>query len=110
MTVQEIKAAHSRLFHYTTGAGLCGIINSQQLRATHARYLNDAEEQIGFLDRRLPHLLREAAQAAALKRFGNEVNGIDEWVAGMHKALKDSSVKHFHPYVVSFCSATSEQV
>ncbi|MFN0171999.1 MAG: DUF2971 domain-containing protein [Bryobacteraceae bacterium] len=32
------------LFHYTETAGLCGIIRSQQLWATHVYYVNDAQE------------------------------------------------------------------
>lgn len=32
------------LFHYTTGEGAVGILGSGELRATHARYLNDSLE------------------------------------------------------------------
>jgi hypothetical protein len=32
------------LFHYTTAAGLIGIIRTQNLRATHANFLNDTAE------------------------------------------------------------------
>ena len=32
------------LFHYTSGAGLHGIVNEQLLRATNVRYMNDAME------------------------------------------------------------------
>lgn len=33
-----------RLFHYTTNAGLIGIVTSKTLRATQIQYLNDSEE------------------------------------------------------------------
>src|ERR1700722_2139009 len=34
----------STLYHYTSGDALLSIINSQRIRATHIRYLNDASE------------------------------------------------------------------
>jgi hypothetical protein len=34
------------LFHYTTAAGLLGILNSSTLWATDLRFLNDAQEAI----------------------------------------------------------------
>jgi hypothetical protein len=34
----------SPLFHYTTSAGLIGIVKDQMLFATHANYLNDTAE------------------------------------------------------------------
>ncbi len=38
------------LFHYTTGGGLLGILQSQSLWGTHAAYLNDAQETTYGLD------------------------------------------------------------
>lgn len=37
-------ATPPRLYHYTDTRGLLGILDSQQLWATHAFYLNDATE------------------------------------------------------------------
>ncbi len=48
------------LYHYTTGSGLLGIVESQQIHATSIAYLNDEEEHVGYFHRRLPALLDEA--------------------------------------------------
>jgi len=48
------------VFHYTTAAGLQGILTEQRLRATNMRYLNDSEERTGFFERRLTHLMSRA--------------------------------------------------
>ncbi|KQV50324.1 hypothetical protein ASC95_13135 [Pelomonas sp. Root1217] len=39
------------LFHYTTSAGLLGIVQSGSIWATEARYLNDATELSNALER-----------------------------------------------------------
>jgi hypothetical protein len=39
-----VQDFYQELFHYTSAAGLVGIIESQRLRATHAGFLNDASE------------------------------------------------------------------
>ena len=46
------------LFHYTSSAGLRGIINSDTIRATHIRYLNDSDEFVNALNY-LEGLVRE---------------------------------------------------
>jgi len=38
------RARPTTLFHYTTATGLLGILQSNTLHATHARFLNDGEE------------------------------------------------------------------
>lgn len=40
----ELWNKHPELFHYTTEGGVFGILESQCLRATHWRHLNDKEE------------------------------------------------------------------
>ncbi|HMC13498.1 MAG TPA: hypothetical protein VKG67_04050, partial [Gallionellaceae bacterium] len=64
---KSVNEAHAHLYHYTTAAGLQGIVESQQLWATNIAYLNDAEELTGFFDRSLPHLLEESVRSAAEK-------------------------------------------
>ena len=61
--IQTVAEAHPILYHYTTGAGLQGIIESQQLRATNISFLNDVEEHVGYFDRRLPGLMDDAMQS-----------------------------------------------
>ena len=48
----------NELFHYTTANGLMGILKSQTLWCTHARYLNDTNElAVGIVDIIKPTLL-----------------------------------------------------
>ena len=44
MPTPNDREVPERLFHYTSGAGLLGILESRKLWATEARYLNDAKE------------------------------------------------------------------
>jgi Protein of unknown function (DUF2971) len=56
----EMKpSAGTSLFHYTTAAGLIGIVNDQTLFATHANFLNDAAELQILADLLAPQLSRE---------------------------------------------------
>lgn len=55
--MSKISDTHEELFHYTTAAGLSGIIESKSLRATHASFMNDEEEIVGFYDCILPKIL-----------------------------------------------------
>jgi hypothetical protein len=57
---KSVSDAYPHLWHYTTGAGLTGIVTSQELWATNIFFLNDAEEFTGFFDRKLLHLLKNA--------------------------------------------------
>lgn len=53
----KIQDSHDELYHYTTAAGLSGILESKCLWATHTSCMNDQEEIIGFYDRVLPEIL-----------------------------------------------------
>src|SRR5258708_2461222 len=55
---KSLAEEHPELVHYTSSAGLLGIVQSQTLRATHYAYLNDAEEIKHFFESRLPDILR----------------------------------------------------
>lgn len=48
-----VSEEYSELMHYTTAGGLQGIVSSDCLWATHAAFLNDAEEMTHFFDARL---------------------------------------------------------
>lgn len=60
----NISDSHADLYHYTTAAGLSGILENKSLWATHTSFMNDEEEIVGFYDRVLPSILRPV--------FGNE--------------------------------------
>ena len=119
---QSVVNAHSQLYHYTTAAGLKGIIETQQLRATNISYLNDAEEHIGFFDRRLPQILEKPIKAAVKelakttqgKKAIDELGGIDksvyEEIKVITKIFRNTTLKLNKPYVTAFCSVTSNSV
>lgn len=118
---KRVAQEHPELFHYTTAAGLYGIIQSQQLRATNIGYLNDAEEHIGFFSRRLLKLLddpvrravAEMSKNAAGQRRLEEVGGPEAMVEGLKVDLRDTlsevSLKLNSPYVTAFCSAKAHK-
>ena len=88
---KEIPLAeeHPELFHYTSVAGLVGIIQNQTLWASHYGYSNDAQEVKHFFDVGLPNLLpsipSERIQALANKIF-------------------DDKEPLAEPYILSFCT------
>ena len=117
---KTVSEAHPQLYHYTTAAGLQGIVESQQLRATNIAYLNDSEEHTGFFDRRLPGLLEAAVRAAAegiqdvpAERNRFEANGgIQAALQALREfgdAVKSATLKFNNPYVASFCTAMPQQ-
>lgn len=93
MTGKKVSDEHSELYHYTTGAGLEGILRSQVLWATHIAYLNDAEEHTGFFVRRLPQLLAQPAREAVEELLKTDAGkAAIEAVGGRSAQLKISSV------------------
>lgn len=113
---KPVTEAHELLYHYTTAAGLKGIIESQQLRATNISYLNDAEEHTGFFDRRLPHILElpirafieEIAKTTSGKndidKYGGFEKAVDEEIKNLVNIFRDTTLKLNEPYVTAFCS------
>lgn len=114
--IESVTEAHKELFHYTTGVGLEGILTSRQLRATHAAFLNDAEEQVGFLKYRLPGLIRESAKSALEEICTDQTHrtridgegGIevatDRIVRDLSRAVEETVIGHDVPFVTCFCS------
>lgn len=47
---KHIHEQYSELLHYTTAAGLNGILRNGSLWATHSSFLNDAEEITHYFD------------------------------------------------------------
>lgn len=71
-----------RLYHYTSGAGLQGILNNRELWATHIYYLNDHSEYVGTFDK-VKHLLQGRVV----------IRNLLPSVPHLHKA-----VMNLHPY------------
>jgi hypothetical protein len=122
--MDKVSEKHDVLFHYTNGAGLKGILESQTLHATHYKYSNDTTEMVSIAPK-----LRELAEPSVRTVFGklaedgekrarmNKEGGIDKIVIHSVKALVDSIYnvtfgrpgkhKFFEPYFVSFCGHTN---
>lgn len=101
------------LYHYTTGSGLLGIVESQQIHATSIAYLNDNEEHIGYFNRRLPALLDEAiadvlyswppvATAGVALSETEMKQKAAEFTETMRSRMLELSLEMDDPYVASF--------
>lgn len=117
---QSVVEAHPRLHHYTTAAGLQGIVESQQIWATSIAYLNDAEEHTGFYDRRLARLMEPAlreglttrAQTDAGRRQIERNGGIDVAIKiGLDEFIpmfRSATLAFNNPFIASFCRVTDQ--
>ncbi|HMS84983.1 MAG TPA: DUF2971 domain-containing protein [Nitrospira sp.] len=89
--------------HYTTADGLNGIVSSKTLWATHAGFLNDSEEVIGFFSNRLGMILKPELQRHVPESLEQ---CLAEFLAAFRKA-QEQTQDH---YVTSFCTACDEWV
>jgi hypothetical protein len=115
-----VATAHPQVLHYTTAIGLQGIIENQQLWATNISHLNDSEEQVGFFDRRLPHLLSDLIGAsvsdrakthdgkAQIEALGGEEIAATNLTNQLVNLIRTVTLKFNSPYVTSFCAVSSE--
>jgi hypothetical protein len=114
--VKKVSEEHPVLYHYTTAIGLQGIVESQQLWATNIAFLNDAEEHVGFFDRRLPAILTEPireslseldkserGRTAIQAEGGNEAAGL-KLRDSLVKLLRSHTLSFQEPYITAFCS------
>ena len=91
----EEGAKPELLFHYTTQAGLEGILSSDKIWATHYRFLNDSmERRLGL------EMYQEAIFQIALERFKSEESAktLAEYFQRTYTDVLDA-------YIVSFCAS-----
>ena len=110
--------AYPELFHYTSQKGLEGILRSQTLWATNARYLNDASE-LRLMRGRLPDLIvreienalhakarRDIQHKVAFEREGGFAvvarRLAQEWTSLMHDVLIEGDAAGLGFFVTSF--------
>lgn len=79
------------LYHYTTLDGLLGILDSDSIRATHIRYLNDRAELKDAFERGYPKLVIKAL-----------FPDIEENDADKLSNIVNPTGDKFHAYIVSF--------
>ncbi|SDY89580.1 hypothetical protein [Nitrosomonas sp. Nm33] len=75
----EHRCIPPRLFHYTDSAGLLGILNSQQLWATHAFYLND-ETEISYTHELVEEIYRDLIKKATPDRIEESYSDHSLWI------------------------------
>lgn len=117
---KTVHEEHPELMHYTSATGLYGIVTSKTLWASHTSFLNDAEEVVGFLDRRLsmilkPELERHVAESVELtiqveKSSQQGCDLLDQWWRRFSEGFKEAQEKTQDHYVASFCTASDEWV
>ena len=109
------------LYHYTDGGGLLGILDNCTLWATHAAYLNDAEETVYGLEnvvRELKRLGREFSIPPELN--DNEIwppvaqNAVIRWltlkvIIALVQTLAKDRVSFLQGYAGPFVTCLSEQ-
>ena len=113
----KVSEVHPSLYHYTTGPGLLGILESQQLHATNIAYLNDSEEFVGYLTRRLPTLLDRWALEClpSLSQYqslpaGELDSRAKRFSADFQAAVRAVQQKYDDPYVISFSAHASPKL
>jgi hypothetical protein len=112
---QTVPEAHSELLHYTTVAGLSGILESQSLRATHAAYLNDSTEIQLFFRERLAKVLEAGIRAELAHdpqaRTPQEADAIVlRYAAELAEATRETSQRFNQPHFVCFSAPASPRI
>lgn len=112
---KKLHEEHKELMHYTSASGLCGIVTSKTLWASHTSFLYDSEEVVGFLDRVLPMILRPEFErhVAESKHITARVGTVcqlgidlfDYWFRKIVDGFKEAERRSQDHYVTSFCTA-----
>jgi len=101
--------------HYTTASGIAGIVSSGCIWATHAAFLNDAEEMKHFFDSRLPDIClpevekfaNEKAQSPENTKMIAAQGGLPQFIRLLAETLPAIIRKHTlafnQPYIFSMC-------
>lgn len=115
---KPVSEEYPKLYHYTTWGGVQGIIKTQRLWATHARFLNDYSEIVGFkpkLVEDLQPVVRNIYEMAirdyeGAEQYVKEAGGLDAIVAQDTTDMVDVKYKAARDefYVCSFCSHGEE--
>jgi hypothetical protein len=105
---KAVYVKHPELMHYTTADGLKGIVTSKTLWASHTGFLNDSEEVVGFLDNRLPMILKPELERHVSESVGYDL--LDQLLKGFRAGFKEAQAQTQDHYVTSFCTASDEWV
>ncbi len=117
-----VVLSHPELMHYTTESGLKGIINSGSLWATNASFLNDREEIVHYFDKRLPLLVRDAADSyislqsrdargrSEIQRLGGSDDLAGRATKLLTEHLREKTLRYNNPYILSLCAPADSMV
>lgn len=111
--MQKTSEVYEKLYHYTTWAGLLGILNNKTLWATHYKFLNDYSEIVLFRDKLISWILpyvREAyksliKQSPHIEQKINQQGGLDLVIQHDTEVFVDAqygAIGH-DIYILSFC-------
>jgi len=105
---------HEEVIHYTSAPGLRGIVTGKTIWASHAFFLNDTEEVVGFFDRVLPILLKpeferywkEVEDLPSLAQAGvlSGEEAFNHYLKRIVDAFKEAELRAQDHYVASFCT------
>lgn len=114
---KPVTDEYAELVHYTTATGLAGIVASGCLWATHASFLNDAEEIKHFFDSRLLELAydevlkytKELAEVQSVRAQMQAEGGVEAVARSEARkclhAIRTSTISMNDPYVFSMSAA-----
>ena len=120
--VDKVSDVYPELAHYTSSAGLKGILESRTLWASHARFLNDSREFEYFLDVRCKKLMEDAINTAyqdgkiELNGYDDHGNKLTPEEIAQHEAQVLTSAARIvtatyeEPYLFSFCGTIEPRV
>jgi len=119
---QKVSDAYPELIHYTNASGLKGIVESQCLWASHARFLNDAKEIDYFFEAECTALITGAIsdglRAGTLRHEGQPVGSrlqaaledAGRAAAELTTAVRTTTLAFNQPYVLSLCGTSDPRV
>ena len=117
-----VTQEYSELLHYTTAGGLAGILGSGVLWASHASFLNDAEEITHFFDARPPTLAGDAIREFITKNIAapsvaskiESDGGVDAVVQNAvefaTRPIRAATLKFNQPFIFSMSGPTGGRV
>jgi Protein of unknown function (DUF2971) len=117
---KKLHEEHKEVMHYTSAFGLQGIVTSKTLWASHASFLNDAEEVEGFFRRVFPVIIRPVLEkhvaesqdlASCVQTAGQlGMNLFDHLLGKIVKGFRDAELRAQDHYIASFCAAKDEWI
>jgi hypothetical protein len=109
----QTSEVYEKLYHYTTWAGLLGILNNKTLWATHYKFLSDYSEIVLIRDKLiswiLPHVREQYKtlihQSPHIQRKINQQGGLDQVIQYDTEVFVDAQYRAIgHDiYILSFC-------